>query len=450
MDAGALSLEGWAETVRLTEAPDLAARLRTGLATPPPRSLWMTDLLNPRVGYFRRVHPVPPTAERRDVQEAGREAHLRVGGLLAPARYREVRRHRDGLVAQVDLFEDVPTELKTTEIPETGAETVARSSYLDQLGMYCALLDRSVGRLVLIDRRPSEAARSAVLRVAFDDPARIWSETLRRGEALREALARHDPTSLPRCVWFGRGCEFQAAGVCPCRGDEPLLSPDPLAPPRALDLEAAPTEGLRRSLADAGTTAPPTVRRFRDLVYPRRCYFERVVGSRPQEGLPPLEGDGLYTKISDVLDGLGDSEVARFPVPGGEPLEAVPCWNGVPYLVKVSRARTPPVREAVADRQPQYLMELGLRCASLGASEGILIVGYERLAPEAGQISVYRVRFDPLGPMEEWARRRRMALAEALSGGAPGTLPACPSWMYEGCPYRENCACGAGPPRSQR
>lgn len=450
MAGEALSPEGWAETVRLEEAPELAARLRAGLDDPPPRSLWMTDLLNPRAGYFRRVHPVPPSEERRAVQEVGREAHLRVGGLLAPARYREVRRRRDGLVAQLDLFEDVPTELKTTEIPETGAESVARSSYLDQLGMYCALLDRPEGRLVLVDRRPEAVGRSAVLGVRFDEPGRIWAETLRRADGLRSALDRRDPTGLPRCVWFGRGCEFQAAGVCPCRGDEPRMAPDPLAPTRAVGLSPAATDALRRALAGSNRAGPPTVRRFRDLLYPRRVFFERTVGVRPQEGLPPLEGDGLYTRINDALDELGDDEVVRCPVPGGEPLEAVPCWDGVPYLLKVSRARTPPGRESVVVRQPQYLLELGARCASLGDAEGILIVGYERRPPEAGQLVVYRVRFDPPGPMEEWARRRRQGLGEALASSDPQSLPRCPAWMFEGCPYRDACACGAEPDRSQR
>ncbi|MCI4328919.1 MAG: hypothetical protein L3J86_04980, partial [Thermoplasmata archaeon] len=103
MAAGALSPGPWSAGIRLVADGELRGALleRHGFA-PPARSVWITDLLDVRSAYWRRIAPVEPSPERRAILDAGQEMHVLVGHLLAPARYREVRRQREGIVAQID------------------------------------------------------------------------------------------------------------------------------------------------------------------------------------------------------------------------------------------------------------------------------------------------------------------------------------------------------------
>lgn len=452
MADGALAPGTWSSTIRI--APDEALR-RTLLERhsfgPRSRSIWVTDLLDLRSAYWRRTAPVEPTAERRAVLEAGKELHVQIGHLLAPARYREVRRQRDGIVAQVDLLEDRPTEIKTTGTAPTGnPESDLRPSYVEQLGMYAALTDHTDGRLVIVSRSEDSPATSAVYDVSFPSLAPIGEEMVRRAGLLRKALEQGDPRDLPACRWRGRGCEYEAAGACRCVGTEAdagFRIRDLADPPR-LDVESA--DRLDAALADAQRSTPPRVRKFRDLVYPRRCYFERRDSPALADPSPARTSapDDLWRRLSELLE-LGEgSEVTREPVPSGVPLESVPCYRGEPYLIKVSRARDPIGPDEMVRAQPQYFLDLGLRCAALGVPSGSIILGYERASPWSEKIRTYRVTFDPLSTWDELRQRRAAAIDEAALRGEPGTLPGCPGWMYSSCAYRAVCDCGGAPPET--
>jgi hypothetical protein len=111
-------------------------------------------------------------------------------------------------------------------------------------------------------------------------------------------------------------------------------------------------------------------------------------------------------------------------------------------LLKVSRAWSATPIDSLARSQPQYLLELGLRCAALDRPSGWLLVGYERAAEWKEKLYVYRVRFDPLDVARGILRDRIDRLHEALRVGRPDGLPACPAWMFDGCPYAGVCGCG--------
>ncbi|HYK93419.1 MAG TPA: hypothetical protein VEY07_05190 [Thermoplasmata archaeon] len=170
--------------------------------------------------------------------------------------------------------------------------------------------------------------------------------------------------------------------------------------------------------------------------------------------MPPAEGPepapvrlaepppDLYREIMDALEGSGSDELSRVPVPTGEPLERVSCLDGRPFLLKVTRFPRPYAAGELLERQPQYLLELGFRCALVGADSGWLLVGYDRVAAHRDRLRIYRVEFSPLETFSDLAMDRIEGIARAVREGRPEALPACPSWMYSGCPYRERCGCG--------
>ncbi|HUJ78303.1 MAG TPA: hypothetical protein VLX64_04760, partial [Thermoplasmata archaeon] len=179
------------------------------------------------------------------------------------------------------------------------------------------------------------------------------------------------------------------------------------------------------------------------LLYPRRAYFERIAEPEEPAGTtpsPPRPLSDAYRTLVALVEAGPTGEVTRLAVPTGEPTEPVGCFRDHPYLLKVSRVRTPLDPRTVLDRQPQYLLELGLRCAAVDDGQGWLLIGHDRDGG-LGPIDAFAVRFDPLDAIAQVGLDRLQGLDEAFRTRRPDRLPACPAWMATDCPYRDRCGC---------
>ncbi len=445
-------LDRLAGSLRLVARPDIAEEIRARIAQPAGATpVYVTELVDVRYAYWRRVAPLPTPPERAERMEQGRSLHERMGRAVSSPEFLEVRVERDGIVGKIDLFEDRPTEIKTTERPIRLESLPAdRPQFLEQLAMYCALVDRLDGRLVLLTARESQGPLCTVGDVRFRTLDRIRAEMKDRAARFRDALARRSPRELPPCRWFGRGCEFQEQAVCDCTGGEPQLGSQ-LA--RAMEaLRENPEESRRLSARFA--ELPPeggAAGRFHALVYPRRAYFERT-----QPPAPERVGPGALATArpsSDWRRGFRDAVRAG---PVGEstrkigrpefPPEMVECFRGLPVLARGTRARWAPPPERMPRDQPQYFLELGLRAAAVGESQAYLVLGYESADRPDERVRVYEVHFGDPNLFRAWADSRERALADALAHGTPFDLPACPAWMFASCPYRSDCRCRAPEP----
>lgn len=437
----------WRSAVGIRPAEDLRAELDRRRETAAlRRSIWVTDLLDLRTAYYQRVAPVPMSPERRQRADVGRRLHSAIGARLAPAENLEVRVQREGIVGQIDLLQERPTELKTTgTLPDPSGLVDARPQYAEQLAMYCALLGRPEGRLLLVETSDGRAGRAVVLDLTFHDLDRAFEEMLRRADQLRAAWDRRSPEGLPACEWRGRGCPFETANVCDCTGSEAPPTRSLAALVESAEFRPVESDEITRDLARA-PPEPPAARRFRDLLYPRRAYFEAVSPRPPEEAEETVERpirDDLYRQVLDLLEAGAPGEVTRVPTKSGVPQESVPCFRGDPYLLKVSRAwQRTPASDLLA-RQPQYFLDLGFRCASIGRPEGWLLVAYERAERWPDRLEAFRVRFDPLGALDRLAHERVSSLADAVRRRDPSGLPPCPEWMFERCDYRDVCGCAA-------
>lgn len=414
--------------------------------------LSVTDLIDPRIAFHRTRHPIPPSPARSERMAQGRKAHERIERLLAAPGQREVRLVRAGVVGRIDLLAEVPTEIKSTSaLPEADRVVAARPQYIDQLGMYCGLTDRREGRILIVAGGVEGPARALVLDCRFRDPAELWRRTAAAAAQLRQAYLTGSPDPLPRCAWFGRGCEFEAARICPCAGTEAEATEAPrdeLVEWRENPEAARAIEGKLNAPTIPTGGAPIAL--YRELLYPRRTFFERTTpaptADPAHDWAPPRDGarPNLYQRLREALEAGAPGELVREVPPGDVPEEQVLRFRGELLLVKTSAVARPPGAVEARERHGLYLFELGLRCAAAGAEGGRLLVGYERVGPTAGPVRAFRVRFDC---RERWAlilARRQEMLREALRSGRPEGLPNCPVWMFENCPYRA--VCGDGPP----
>jgi PD-(D/E)XK nuclease superfamily len=431
--------------VRVTWDRELSEELDRRLAGPPgERLVSVTELVEPRPAFHRAVHPIPPTEERRRRIEAGRQWHERLERAVAAASHREIRVLREGVVGRIDILDDRPTEIKSTgRLPDPERLAEERPQYLDQLGMYCALVDRPEGRLVLLGTAEVGPFELRVLDGRFGGLDEIRARMQELARRFREALRRGDPSELPRCPWLGRGCEYQDAGVCGCTGAEP----EGVAATAGLVVElrndAAVAERLAQRLREPSPRAgAEPLQRYRELAYPRRAFFDRrappAAGADGSGPVRPAE-PSLYQRLREVLESGAPGELAREVPAGDVPEEPVLMFRSDPLLLKTSRARWPTAAEEIPRRQPHYLLELGLRCAALHRPDGWLIVAHERPDPPGTPVRAHRVRFDPLAPWERLLAERAAALRDALARGDPEGLARCPEWMVASCPYRSEC-----------
>ncbi len=365
----------------------------------------------------------------------------------------EVRLRREGISCRIDLLSDVPVEIKTGAGPLPVDLKADRPEHVEQLAMYCALTGRPTGRLVHILLAEGQATAVRATDVTFGDLDRVASELRAREAALRSALEAGDGAGLPRCRWFGRGCEFQASGVCGCDGGEPGGSDLLLDEARSLVERPELSDRWQRLLRVAGSAGtPPAAARFRDLVYPRRAFFERTRGRVPDTETPPAVSPSrdLYDRLAEAVESGPVGDVRQLPSDPDGPEEEVVGLRGVPFLLRTSRAGAR-IRsaEAVA-RFPQYALELGLRCAATGTSEGHVILGYERAEDDRDRVHVLDYRFRPTATFSILAKERSRALADAIARGSPRELAACAGWMVSDCPYRTECGCDGDGGRSQR
>ncbi|MDQ7820878.1 MAG: hypothetical protein QN173_07465 [Armatimonadota bacterium] len=420
-----------------TVKDELTAALRRPSAR---RRISVTDLVNPRQAFFRWTRPdIQPSPDRRQSLLAGTGFHSQFGAAISTEEFVEQFVEFEGIVGKIDIYEDMPLELKTTAVVPEGAEA-ARPTYVDQLAMYCAMVGVPRGRLVVYGRGgPPQPVRLRAFAVEFADLDGIRAEMRRRRDALARALESGSPGDLPRCEWFGRGCDYH--DICGCEAAPPLervvapgsvaLQPDPA-------LESALTARVRAAPAPAGL-------RLTDLVFPRRSAYAR---------LSPAEGDAIDDAEARLQDmarrGFRDAlyDTLRFGVPGAfrtvpvrlrSLADRVDTYHGIPTLLRVSSRFEMVERRRIPHALGHHVDRLAFACALLQAEMGRLIVYYERLGDK---FMVYDLQFRDL-PQIRAEADRRLALLEA--GAPPDQLPPCPTWMVQFCRFAPGCGCGGVP-----
>jgi len=388
------------------------------------------------------MHPeIQPSLDRKQAMLAGIGFHDIFGHAASSEEYLEQLVERDEIVGIIDIYKDIPTELKTTRGLEAGEEfRLSRPSYIEQLAMYCAMVDSTVGRLILFDRGAVSGQPSlSVYEAAFEDLEWIRKEMRNRRDLLTDAMQEATPKDLPRCPWLGRGCEFES--ICGCT-DAPefvptiALSTSPLKP--------VPEE-TRELLNLLAVPRPRSSLRLHSLVFPRRAYYDGLEQREESdtELLESMDRLGQRKGLAEALQyGRGGLSV-RKRVAFGDLLDAVTYYRDVPALLRTVNFWSLVPREQLIEKFPHYFTRLAFECAMTDSSKGRLILYYGRIKEDASKIMVYDVTFGDIDRIRIEANARLRGLREARSGQLdPKMLPPCPAWMISRCPYHPTCGCG--------
>jgi hypothetical protein len=408
-----------------------------------PGRISVTDLLNLKQAYFRRKHPeIVLPLERQQLMWAGTGFHGIFGSMVSSEEYIEQSVEIDGIAGRIDIFEKVPVEVKTTtNLSEDADLRQKRLGYLEQLGMYCSMVDVDEGKIIIYQRyTPSElSAPLNVFSIKFPDLHAIHQEMTRRRDLLQEAIATDNPSKLPKCPWQNLRCDY--SGVCDCATSSLSASYEIVDMVGSINQD----EGtLQKLLSKLNVQRPTETLRMNDIVFPRMAYFARIQSEElkdedsadPQESLTSVDRQGFLQVLRRLLGYGAKGEVQRVPANISGIKDTIMLYQGVPTIVRATGLRSIVDRWQLPQVCSHYFLRLGFECAVSNSEKGRLILYYRNVRQEDAKLLVYDIGFRDLDVLKSEAEKR-----VALVVGATGfeVLPECPSWMCQYCKYSLPC-----------
>jgi len=405
----------------------------------PPYRISVTDLLNLKQAYFRRKYPeIVPPLEKQQLMWAGTGFHKTFGSAVSSEEYLEQFVEAEGIVGKIDIYEKIPVEVKTTSTPiDTKDLLKYRPTYIEQLGMYCAMVNAHEGEIIIY-QRPAEESPSplVVYHVTFPDLEAIRTEMRRRRDLLVQALISNDPSNLPVCPWLNKHCDYSQ--VCDCATTSVPASYEIAELAGEIYADSTTCEQLLNKMAGS---QPPQLFGINDIVFPRKAYFERLKlseGVREEKGeyLRSMDERGFLDALRDSLRYGAPGEAQRIPVKHAPLADLVQIWQNLPTILRDPKFSSLVERERLPRAFPHYFLRLGFDCALTENTKGRLLLYYVKVPKEDAKLMVYDVNFRNLNAVKAEALRRLELLEKATS---PLQLPKCPSWMCSYCDYRLEC-----------
>ena len=410
----------------------------------PPYRISVTDLLNLKQAYFRRKYPeITPPLEKRQLMWAGTGFHKTFGSAVSSEEYLEQFVEAEGIVGKIDIYEKTPVEVKTTSAPVDNKDLLKyRPAYIEQLGMYCAMVNALEGEIIIYQRAVDESPSTSplvVYHVSFPDLKAIREEMRRRRDLLVQALISNDSSNLPVCPWFDRQCDYSQ--VCDCATTSVPGSREIADLAGEIQVDSATCEQLLNKMAGA---QPSRLFGINDIVFPRKAYFERLkageeVREEKEEHLRSMDELGFLDALRDSLRYGAPGEAQRVPVKHAPLADLVQTWRNLPTILRGPKFSSLVERERLPRTFPHYFLRLAFDCAFTENAKGRLLLYYVRVPREDAKLMVYDVNFRNLNAVRAEALRRLKLLEEATS---PLELPKCPSWMCSYCDHRLECGEG--------
>jgi len=412
----------------------------------PPHRITVTDLTNLKQAYFRRKYPeITPPLEKQQLMWAGTGFHKVFGAAVSSEEYLEQSVEVEGIVGKIDIYEEIPIEVKTTSTTVSSRGLLQyRQTYIEQLGMYCAMVNISQGKIVIYRRQDQEAPQAplSAYHVTFPNLEAIRDEMRRRRDLLIHALISNDPGNLPVCPWFDRGCDYSE--VCDCKTTSVPLSYEIAELAGQIQFDDVTCQQL---LAKVAAPQPSSLFRINDIVFPRKAYFERLKldetafeeeesQRKKQDYLRGMDEFGFLDALRESLQYGAPGEVQSIPVRCASLSDLVRVHRDLPTILRVPKFQSLVERQRLPWAFPHYFLRLGFECALTGHQKGSVLLYYANVDKEDAKLMVYDVSFRSLNSLQTEALRR-VGLLETAS--SPFDLPKCPAWMCRNCEYRLEC-----------
>jgi len=413
----------------------------------PPYRVSVTDLTNLKQAYFKRKHPeIVPPLEKQQLMWAGTGFHKIFGLAVSSEEYLEQFVEAEGIVGKIDIYENIPVEVKTTSTLVDREDLLKhRPTYIEQLGIYCAMVNVTQGKIIVYQRQEQEPFQAPLIvyRVTFPNLEAIRDEMRRRRDLLVQALISNDPSNLPICAWFGRQCDYSE--VCDCKTTSVPLSYKIAELAGEIQIDDITCQQLLAKLAEP---QPSQLLRINDAVFPRKAYFRRLKAGKfaPDEKERQREKEEYLHSMDELgfIDALRESlqygvpgEVQSIPIQYASLNDLVRIRQNLPTILRGPKFRSLVDRNQLAWTFPHYFLRLGFECALTDYSQGRLLLYYTKVPREDAKLMVYDVSFRNLNAIKTEVLHRIELLEKATS---PTKLAKCPPWMCPNCNYKAECS----------
>jgi len=401
----------------------------------PGRNTSVTALVDLRQTYWARVHPgVKIDMERSADMLAGSAFHDAFSWKVSSEEWIEQSVSYQDISGRIDIFEDRPLELKTTKtLVEPHELKNLRPSYIEQLGMYCAMVEKPDGHILIYNRGPGRPLIGA--SVHFNDIRGIQKEMVHRRDQLWDALDKKDPSQLPACPWKGRSCTYE--GICDCSQGTATY---PIADLADIQEDRTLEEDFSTRFKEAPTSEPDGLR-INDLVYPRKAFFrsqEKTGDVSLSEKLATLES--MAARREFKYRGLGaPGELTSRPVQLGAVSGRVDFHEGRTLWIAKSGFTKPVERYRLTSALEHGMLRLGFNAALANKGRSRLVVHYPQVPDDRSKVMVYDFTWTDLRPIQEEVQKRSETLVTAIATGDHRELPMCPKWMCKNCEHSKNC-----------
>ncbi len=423
-----------------TVREEILARLRRHGGT---GSISVTNLVFPRQAYHRAKFPdVELPIERRESMIAGTGFHDHFIRRVAREATMEQTLFWKNIVGRVDIYEDLPLEIKTTDTPiSPGDVKRVRPSYLEQLGIYDGMAGKDRGFLLIFNRSGEPVLVGC--NVDFGFLSGIRREIIRRRDAFQAALASDDPTGLPACPFAGSTCVFFEKGICTC---DPALPKDfPIADLAKVTPNEALAEEFTRRYREGLKRSPSDFITVNDLVRPREAYFRGL--STPEEGeedvaehLRAADNYAFYREFKRQCFYGSDLHAERKEYKG---VRGRVEFQGGRVVVFTRCSFNEPVKRYLLARSlPEPFLRLGFNCVLANRGRARLVVWYPKIPAENERVLVYDLTVQDLQRLRREMDDRISALRDARSSGDFSGLPKCQAWRAKVCGFSPQCGCG--------
>ncbi|MBN18797.1 MAG: hypothetical protein CL758_04900 [Chloroflexi bacterium] len=400
----------------------------------------VTDLVSPMQSFYRRIRTdIKPSITKLESMLAGTGFHDLFGQIISEEEFIEQLIEYEGVVGKIDIYDDVPIEIKTTsKIPSNLYKY--RSSYFDQLGMYCAMIGVKSGRLIIYERNAKKNnSKFKVIDVNFLNIEKIQQEIIRIRDIFTQALSTKDSSNLPKCEWFFKGCDYKS--ICNCKNLEDSL---PLIMEEEIEIVDRPDLLDEIKLYEMPQYLDVNKFLINDLVFPRKAILKRkTIEDQEKKQLDQLcnntyklEKQGFRGALNDAIRFGFKGHYKTVEIVLGSISDRVDLLFDVPTILRTNSNLSMIDRNKLAQFFPHYFDRLAIECAIMNIQKGRLILYYDQIVKD--KFMVYDVIFHSRDDILKEAKSR-LALLE--NNASHDKLPKCPSWMFKFCDFQSDCEC---------
>ena len=399
----------------------------------------VTDLINPMQSYYRWTHPeIKPPIDKLHYMLSGTGFHEIFSDIVTTEEYVEQLLEYKGIVGKVDIFEDIPIELKTTgSMPKNLYKE--KLSYIEQLGMYCAMADCEKGQLIIYKRgNGNKKAILKVFDVTYLNTEKIKTNMMKRKDMFQNALDNKNPDDLPRCEWYQKRCDYSK--YCNCstsRLNEPIVNHDEIAISPNEDALANFTSKLLNEKVfpfNKDLTLD-------NIIFPRKYALSKnhaEISNEPNihTQMAIIENIGFTQALWNAIK-FGSTENFNYvEVSRGELQDKVLMLSTLPVVFETVEMDTMIGRKDLPFIFPHYFDKLAFICALTKSRKSRLILYYQNIYKN--KFMVYDVIFQNGNQILQELDKR---IHNLINNTDHTILPKCPESIFKYCQYLEVCEC---------